>query len=1187
MGTALEDALPRLAEVLGGADEADRPKQTGRPEGPGEISLQDETRQDETRQGKVLELEGSDGETRYFQAAESRFRRGSGRTVILTDVTERELRRRTRESRLEVLFERSPDMIGVHDAEGNLLEANARFFEKTGYGEADLSGLNVWDLDRSIGQEEARELWAGMQVGDRRRLEGTYRRKDGSTFPVEMHIRRLQMEGEDRFVAIARDTTERKRAERQRERDRLETLFESLPTPVVRCWANGGETTITDANPAFEKTFGTGREEAEGKDLNALVVPEKRLEGAVEIDWQALREGREEREVRQLGADGLRDFRVQVAGRRPEEGPPEIYAIYTDITDRKERERRLRQAETLFQNAQDALFLIDVESSGAESEEGRWEFSIRRVNPAYEAATGFSGDDLYGRPLRDIFGEESGRAVEERCRECARRREPIEYEEELAVGGGVARWHTRIAPVMAEGEVEQIVGTTRDVTEERRRERELRRQRNLLEQTQRLAGAWEADLRTGEVSWSEEGLRIHELDPGAELSLEEAFEFPHPEARPEVREAFERCAEEGEPYDLELPITTAEGNQRWVRTVGGPAKMEDGEVSKVAGAFQDITEQVEAERRLERRAELDRMIVEISSRFIDAPTGHLDAEIREALGRVGSFVGADRSYVFLYDGDPETGPMEEVTKSNTHEWCAEGTEPQKENLQSIPCSALPWWTGQMCRKEPLSIPSVADLPEPASATQEILEAQNIKSLVVLPMTQGGDLTGFVGFDATEGTAAWEEETITILQALSDNIAGALRRRGVEERLRETRDFYRQVLDQLPTELAIFDPEGRFEYVNPEGIGDPEKREWTYGRTHEEYSRRWDLDSDLARHRDEAIREAAREEKTTRIEEMISTEEGPLHYVRIHKPVTDGEGEVTSVVGCGLDVTKQVRSKKKLKKSKEKAERARREAEEARREAEQAREEAEEARREAEEASRAKSSLLANMSHEIRTPLTSVIGFAEAIGEDKSRADRFAPLIEKSGKRLLKTLDGVLNLSKLEAGQMELSEEPVDLAAQAHRAAEELGPDAQEKGIDLRLETQSARGTADEGGIQIVVRNLLSNAIKYTGEGGRIWLRIYREEDAARSENAVVLEVEDTGIGMEPEVAEDLFEPFRQASEGWGRECEGTGVGLAVTKKAVEQMGGTIEVETEKGEGSRFSVYLPGREAIETEDAGEA
>jgi PAS domain S-box-containing protein len=235
----------------------------------------------------------------------------------------------------------------------------------------------------------------------------------------------------------------------------------------------------------------------------------------------------------------------------------------------------------------------------------------------------------------------------------------------------------------------------------------------------------------------------------------------------------------------------------------------------------------------------------------------------------------------------------------------------------------------------------------------------------------------------------------------------------------------------------------------------------------------------------------------------------------------------------------------------------------------AKEGAEKARREAEEAARLKSAVLANMSHEIRTPLTSIIGFAEAIGESSEAAERFAPLIEKSGKRLLETLDGVLTLSKLEAGQVEFDEETVSLKEEAETLVEELRPQAEEAGIDCRVEANGrpVRARVDKGGVQIALRNLVANAIKYTEEG-EVVVRAYRDEGAA------VLEVEDTGIGMDPEVAEDLFEPFRQASEGLSREYEGTGVGLAVTKEAIDQMGGTIEVETEKGEGSRFTVRLP-------------
>lgn len=229
---------------------------------------------------------------------------------------------------------------------------------------------------------------------------------------------------------------------------------------------------------------------------------------------------------------------------------------------------------------------------------------------------------------------------------------------------------------------------------------------------------------------------------------------------------------------------------------------------------------------------------------------------------------------------------------------------------------------------------------------------------------------------------------------------------------------------------------------------------------------------------------------------------------------------------------------------------------------------------AEAADQMKSALLANMSHEIRTPLTSILGFAEVIGEEVAPDDtvaHFASLIEKGGRRLMNTLESVLNLSKLEGGDHVLSEKPVDVLAEARAVLDELQPEADEKGVALSIEEPDEtppRAQADVGGVQLVARNLVKNATKYTEVGGTVEVRVRPDGDA------VVLVVEDNGIGIGEKALPHIFEPFRQESEGLGREYEGVGLGLAIVKQAVQKMGGRIEVETEVGEGSCFTVHLP-------------
>ena len=235
-----------------------------------------------------------------------------------------------------------------------------------------------------------------------------------------------------------------------------------------------------------------------------------------------------------------------------------------------------------------------------------------------------------------------------------------------------------------------------------------------------------------------------------------------------------------------------------------------------------------------------------------------------------------------------------------------------------------------------------------------------------------------------------------------------------------------------------------------------------------------------------------------------------------------------------------------------------------------------AKERAEEMSRLKSAFLANMSHEIRTPLTSIIGFADLLqGQAEGEARELLEMIRGSGKRLEETLTSVLDLAKIEGESMHVQPEPVDLAAEGRTAAGLFRPRAEAKGIDLSVDVPrgEAKMMADPRLLRRVFSNLISNAVKFTEEG-QVTVRLRVSAETA------VIEVEDTGIGIADEQVERIFEEFAQESEGITRDYEGVGLGLSITRRLVDLLGGQIEVESEKGVGSLFRVTLP-RERLPT------
>jgi signal transduction histidine kinase len=235
---------------------------------------------------------------------------------------------------------------------------------------------------------------------------------------------------------------------------------------------------------------------------------------------------------------------------------------------------------------------------------------------------------------------------------------------------------------------------------------------------------------------------------------------------------------------------------------------------------------------------------------------------------------------------------------------------------------------------------------------------------------------------------------------------------------------------------------------------------------------------------------------------------------------------------------------------------------------------EEKSRELEVASRHKSEFLANMSHELRTPLNAIIGFSEVLaegmfGDVNEKQTEYLNDILESGRHLLSLINDILDLSKIEAGRMELEATDFDLPGAIENALILVRERATRRGISLGRTIDERLGVtrADERKVKQVLLNLLSNALKFTPEGGRIDVRATICDDSAE------IAVTDTGVGIAPEDQEAVFQEFRQVGTA-AKKVEGTGLGLALSRKFIELHGGKIWVKSQVGEGSTFTFTLP-------------
>ncbi len=355
-------------------------------------------------------------------------------------------------------------------------------------------------------------------------------------------------------------------------------------------------------------------------------------------------------------------------------------------------------------------------------------------------------------------------------------------------------------------------------------------------------------------------------------------------------------------------------------------------------------------------------------------------------------------------------------------------------------------------------------------------------------------------------------------------------------------FLDHLIRNLPVEVTILTPDGRYQYLSSSFIADEHRRQWLIGRTDFDYCKEFGLHLELALRRRAHRMEAVDRKETIYFEENVPVGGEERRLAWRYCPFVDHKGDVSMVLGFGVDLSELVRCRADL----------------------------EDAREEVQKTARLKEALLQNVSHEIRTPLAGIIGTAQMLQSDVPEDVReFLSNIEESGHRLAETLNEMLDLAGLQSESVENRPEIVNLSEEVQEVLRSLQSVVDRRGLFLRVNVAQPEilVRADRSALYRSLRNLVDNAIKFTTDGGILL-------DVSASYEFAYLRVMDTGVGIEADAKDDVFEAFSQEDSGTDRSFEGVGLGLAVTKRLLAMMDGEIRVHSQKGAGSSFVVRLP-------------
>lgn len=557
----------------------------------------------------------------------------------------------------------------------------------------------------------------------------------------------------------------------------------------------------------------------------------------------------------------------------------------------------------------------------------------------------------------------------------------------------------------------------------------------------------------------------------------------------------------------------------------------------VAAVEREMREAVErqerrrAEESIRRRLEFQKTVSDISSRFVGV--FDIDDAINVSLADMGRFSRSSRAYVFLMRED---GTM----MDNTHEWCAEGVSPEIDNLRNLPVAEFPWWMGKLHKGEVIQIEDISKMPAEAKLEREVLERQQIKSLLVLPLTVGGKLGGFVGFDNVIRTGTWGDDDLALLRVASEIMGNALERKMVEESLRQSEHNYRVLFESTLDGMFVIDAETMKVVLANQAAAK------LYGfNSIEDAVGVNPLDFVHPEDKDKVTRIVVKDmfEKDLRqIAEFRSvTKDGREIWISAIGTKTEYQGRLAGLVSL-RDITARKRDEAEKQRLEEQLHLSSRLA--------------------------AVGELSAGVAHELNNPLAAIKGFAQLLTarndlDETIKGDLGA--IYREAERANRVTQNLLSFARKHEPEKRLISINEALAKSLDLCSCQMKVNDIE--LSVEFEPDLPKTMADFFQMQEVFVNIIVNAEQAMAEAhakGKFSVRTQKVGEM------IQITFTDDGPGIAEENLKRIFDPFFTTKEVG----KGTGLGLSICYGLVEGHGGHIYARSKYGEGATFVVDIP-------------